>query len=255
MECFKCKKVNDIDANFCIRCGIKFNKLQNCPVCLNDKKCLILMCGHECCKECLDKLEKNKDYIKCPQCRKKNKQCSNCLGYRVLEDGQVEKCLDCGNEIKLKFFERPNNSRIKCIDCQSIRILYNHNNNSYSCQDCFIKFTIDNQNGIGRILNSSESTTSICTLCCSNDITGIVESGEYMYYCKNCKNKDIKIKYVSLEEYSRLRIKDKDEVNKKKILVCSECNSDKVYNMSFDEFDKNYFCNSCNKQNIKVISI
>ena len=255
MECLKCKKVNDTDANFCIRCGIKLNKLDNCPVCLNDKECLILMCGHKCCKECLGNLEKKNNYINCPQCRKRIKQCSSCSSYRVLEEEKLEKCLDCGNEVIIKFFEKPKNSRLKCIDCNSIRILFNHNNDSYSCQDCFIKFTIDKETSSMRILNSTESITSICSLCCSNDITGIVESGEYIYYCKNCKNKDVKIKYVSLEEYSRLRIKDKEEVNKKKVIVCSECNSDKVFNMSFDEFDKKYFCNNCNKQNVKIITI
>ena len=40
MECSKCKKINDNEANFCGRCGIKLQKLENCPVCLNEKECL-----------------------------------------------------------------------------------------------------------------------------------------------------------------------------------------------------------------------
>ena len=253
MECSKCKKINDKEANFCGRCGIKLQKLENCPVCLNKKECLILFCGHSCCKDCLNKFDKKNNYIKCPQCRQKIKQCIKCYGYRVLENEKGEECLDCGHKISLR--NNINKNNIICIDCNSSRLIYNFHNKSYSCQDCFINFKINTETGNSSNLNSSEATTSICSLCCSNEITGFVDSGQYIYYCKNCKNKDIKIKHISYEEYSKLRIKDKEEVNKKKILVCSVCHSDKIFNMSMDDINTNYYCNSCNKPNVKTINI
>ena len=64
MQCLKCKKTNSEDANFCSRCGISFDNNTKCPICLEIKKNIILICGHTGCLDCLDKSYQTKK--ECP---------------------------------------------------------------------------------------------------------------------------------------------------------------------------------------------
>ena len=200
--CQKCKKKNLQDANFCCRCGINLIKsLKKCSICLEEKKLEILICGHLTCRQCIDACYKIKK--ECPQCRKELICCSKCSSYRVLKENDVEKCLDCLHEVKVNEY-KITNVRKTCLECSSKRLLYNHISNSWKCLDCFSSFEIIN--GQSRLSRNTVSTTIICTKCCSNDI-GYLEGEMGTSFCRNCLNKDIETKSVSMEEYSLLRIK------------------------------------------------
>lgn len=250
MECHKCKKTNDKEANFCCRCGIKLELPKQCPICLSEKECIILNCGHNCCKECMDKQYEIKK--ECPTCREKITKCEKCFSYRVSKDKNYEKCLDCGNKNKIKKINKNLvDNRVKCYDCNSNRILYNHVNNSWNCLDCFRNFVIDNTNNSVRIAENLQTTTTICLKCCSNQLENNQNGPEIN--CKNCLEKDTKTKIISLEEFSRLKIKSKEEIdNKIKTKVCSECQGNKIFNLGDDVLGNIWYCNSCNKQNIKI---
>jgi hypothetical protein len=253
MECPKCKKTNDKEANFCCRCGIKLELPKQCPICLSEKECIILNCGHNCCQECMDKQYEIKK--ECPTCREKISKCEKCFSYRVSKDKHYEKCLDCNHKVKIKKIENnlgENINRVECLDCYSRRILYNHVNNSWSCLDCFRTFCIDRINNSVRIAENLQSTTTICLKCCSNELENNLGTEEIN--CKNCLEKNTKTKLISLEEFSRLRIKTKEELDTKiKVKVCSECKSNRIFNISSNEFlEKIYYCNNCNKRDIKI---
>lgn len=253
MKCHKCKKTNDKEANFCCRCGIKLELPKQCPICLAEKECIVLNCGHNCCKECMDKQYEIKK--ECPTCRENISKCEKCNSYRVSINKDYEECLDCSNKVNIKNIDLSlgnDINRIECLDCHSRRILYNHINNSWSCLDCFRNFVIDRTNNSIRIAENLQSTTTICLKCCSNELENSLGTNEIN--CKNCLEKDTKTKIISLEEFSRLRIKTKEELdNKIKIKICSECKGNKIFNISSNElFETIYYCNSCNKRNIKI---
>lgn len=253
-KCPKCKKNNDCESNFCSRCGEKINLIKSCPICLTDKKCIVLICGHTCCYECIDKQYSIKK--ECPVCRNNIIKCGSCNSFRVNIENRIEKCMDCKYENKivnlnLNNYESFNGyERMKCIDCNSRRILYNPVNNSWNCSDCFCTFTINREDQIGRIAENLQSTTVICLKCCSNNLKSSNNNTEIN--CLNCNEKDTQTKIISLEEFSRLNIKTKEELQVKK-KICFICKSDKIFNISTNcNFENNYYCNSCNKQNVKI---
>ena len=247
MECPKCKKTNEEDANFCTRCGndISKNHKKKCPICLDDKKLEVLICGHLVCRECMDSQYKIKQ--ECPSCRKKLSRCNKCHSYRVLIERNMESCLDCKHKVRLSE-NIPARNRHQCLECHSKRLLYNHVSDSWNCLDCFCNFTINNNEV--RISENLSSTTRICLSCCSNNI----ELDEEMEYkCLHCKQDKIKSKLVSLEEYSLLRVKNPEEVNMIKKKKCADCSSDKLFEMlDPNGIDKSYYCYTCRKQNVSV---
>lgn len=249
-ECHKCKKKNDEEANFCCRCGIKLVIPKQCPICLSEKKCIILNCGHNCCKECMDKQYTIKK--ECPTCRNKVSKCEKCFSYRVSCNKDYEECQDCSHKIKIKSLGLGVENTRQCFDCNSKRILYNHVNNSWNCQDCFRNFIIDSNTNSVRIAENLQSTTIICLRCCSNELENNHLSSDVN--CKNCLEKDTKTKMITLEEFSRLKIKSKEELETKiKQKICFECKSNKIFNMSTNSLIENiWFCNNCNKRNIKI---
>ena len=54
IECGKCKKINLKESNFCSRCGVSLKSKKKCPICLETKKNVILICGHTCCLTCIN---------------------------------------------------------------------------------------------------------------------------------------------------------------------------------------------------------
>ena len=244
MECKSCKKLNNIDSNFCSRCGFTFKKKEKCPICLENKDNVILICGHKVCLECGQKSYNIKK--ECPICRTKLHQCENCNSFRVLKNQEKIECLDCH---KIKKLAPKKNKKILCIDCKSSRVLYNHVNENWSCMDCFIHFSI--KEDIASLDNTPVTTTRICNLCCSNDI----EYGEETK-CLNCEQTNIKLLHITLEEYSRLRIKSKAEVAKslEKKYCCVVCDSEKIckiVNLN-DPLEETYFCKNCNKSDLGI---
>tara|TARA_B110000261_G_scaffold126736_1_gene141569 strand:+ start:50 stop:808 length:759 start_codon:yes stop_codon:yes gene_type:complete len=248
MQCHKCKKTNPEESNFCSRCGITLNQKVKCPICLETKKTCILICGHTACIDCLDKIYEIKN--ECPICRTNIYKCDRCNSFRVTETLEKKECLDCKHITKLLIREEETN-KIICIDCKSVRVLYN-TNDKWSCMDCFCNFTISNN--ISSLDNTVSTTTKICSLCCSNDI-------EYKEFatenkCLNCERDNVTLRHITLEEYSHLRIKSKEEINKtfEKIYCCIECDSSdicKIANLN-DPLEKLYFCKKCNKSGVKV---
>ena len=239
IECSKCKKINNSESNFCSRCGVSITNKKKCPICLEIKKNIILICGHTTCSICIETSFKIKK--ECPMCRKEINKCHKCNSFRV----ENFKCLDC-NYISIKLEKK---KRTKCIDCNSMRVLYNSDFDNWSCLDCFTNFEI--KNNVASV-NNIASTTKICSLCCSNDI----EYTNFNNKCLNCENVDVKLKNITLEEYSHLRIKTKDEVLKKleTLYICLECKSNdvcKMYNLN-DPIEELFYCNKCNKTGVKV---
>ena len=71
--------------NMCLNCVIKMGKheystlIENCPICFEDKKMLILQCSHKLCNECwyqitdIGYINIKGDYQpNCPICRNRN---------------------------------------------------------------------------------------------------------------------------------------------------------------------------------------
>lgn len=246
IECFECKKKNPEESNFCSRCGISLNKKSKCPICLENKENVILMCGHLVCKSCIDRTFEIKN--ECPICRAEIFKCpkSGCTSYRVLNTELKRECLDCGHITKIIPKKQ---KKITCIDCKSGRILFNNDLNNWSCLDCFCIFKINNELAS---FDSIASTTKICSLCCSNDI----EYKDNEVKCLNCEQTNIKLKHITLEEYSHLNIKSKSEVLKKmeKMFECLQCKSNKIcklVNLN-DPIEELYFCKSCNTTSNKI---
>lgn len=247
MECSQCKKKNEPEANFCIRCGydIAQLKLDQCSICLEEKKLEVLICGHKCCLTCMESQFKIKK--ECPECRKELSRCQSCSSFRVLITNNTEKCLQCHKEVKLNY-EDSNSLRFKCVECQSKRLLYNHVSDSWNCLDCFHTFT--RSNGQIRVNTSLNSTTTICVKCFSNNLKA---DDNFDMKCLHCLTENVKTKTISLEEYSCLKVKDKEEVNPCKRKKCIDCESDKIFEqLDINGFDKIYYCHSCNKQNVRV---
>ena len=66
-KCQNCLRYINNSDNFCPACGTKIIKIDNCPICLEDKRVEITPCGHKVCLECIPNLKKNN---KCHICRK-----------------------------------------------------------------------------------------------------------------------------------------------------------------------------------------
>ena len=109
MECKSCKKLNNIDSNFCSRCGFTFKKKEKCPICLENKDNVILICGHKVCLECGQKSYNIKK--ECPICRTKLHQCENCQSFSIAADIDPEYS---------KFYKEAvkKNIKILCYDCK-----------------------------------------------------------------------------------------------------------------------------------------
>ena len=260
-QCGNCKKNNDIEANFCCRCGLKIIKKEKCPICLEEKVLKSLMCGHNTCETCIDGIFDTSK--KCAMCRADLFKCINCDSYRILINDNSGKCLDCNHELSIVTgdVKEPTSNRISCRDCNSNRLLYDHRTNCYNCMECFCKFNSGNT-----FTNTAQNTTKICLLCCSNDIEFSINSiNEPTNKCNNCETKNTKTKTVSLEEYSRLKIKDKEEINPTFLEVCELCRkTNGIYQMSDivkNEIVNDYSikkincCRNCNVKDIKIIKI
>ena len=251
VTCTKCKKRNDDEANFCSRCGDTLSNKKKCPVCLDDKELDVLVCGHSCCKECINRIYEIKK--ECPECRKEIRKCLKCNSFRVQVINELEEhCLNCKSVILLKNYNRRESSKIKCLECDSKRVLFNYKNNSWNCLDCFCDFVIEGSNV--RVAQNLTSTTIICTLCCSNNLE--IKSGIFdeENKCLNCLNTNVKTRLVSLEEYSRLKVKNKEEINPEKKRICCKCSSDKIMIIK-NGIDNQLYCNTCNEFDIKTVYI
>lgn len=248
MKCPNCQKKNNLESNFCVRCGTNLSHLQKkqCSICLEKKKLETLGCGHQVCGECIRKSYQIKQ--ECPECRKPIQKCHSCHSFRVIKikNGKYEKCLEC--QLTRKIVKDRVMPKHQCLECHSRRLLYNHISNSWNCLDCFQNFKIEG-NEI-KIASNLISTTTICLSCCSNNIE-LKPEGEYK--CLHCQEDNIRTKIVSLEEYSLLKIKSPEElkptVNKK----CQECQGEKYFKiMDANGFDFTYYCYTCKKSNVVI---
>lgn len=244
-HCSNCQKSLDEDTNFCPRCGIKQEIKNKCPICLEQKELSTLLCGHNICKFCINTSYRQK--TECPICRENIEKCPECYEFRVvkLQNGK-KKCLDC-KSIITDIQNIINGEKIKCKDCGSHRVLFDPENNRYNCTDCFGYFT----NGITFV--NTIPKTKICMVCFSNMIEyfdhPLVEDRYDKYViknrCKNCQIENVETKTISLEEYSKLVIKKKNEVNPEVIKICPTCQSKDIYCLESHTFS----CNKCENKN------
>jgi hypothetical protein len=92
-------------------------------------------------------------------------------------------------------------------------------------------------------------------ICFSNDIEyldyAIVEDRFENYVdknrCNNCEKKNVETKNITLEEYSKLTVKKKREVNPDTIKICPNCDSKDIYALE-TTVNKRYNCNNCEGQ-------
>ena len=243
-NCSNCQKSLEEDTNFCPRCGFKQEINNKCPICLDNKELSTLLCGHNICKVCINTSYRQKP--ECPICRETIEKCPECYEFRVvkLQNGN-KKCLDCKSKIST-VKSIINNEKIKCIDCNSSRVLFNPDDGRYNCMDCFAYF-------------SGETTyvvpipkTKICMVCFSNLV-------EFLYYpilednydkyviknrCKNCHKENVETKTISLEDYSKIIVKSKEEVNPEILKICPKCESKDIYCLE-NHVNKTFNCNNC----------
>ena len=94
---------------------LHLKKKEKCPICLENKDNVILICGHKGLLECGQKSYNIKK--ECPICRAKLHQCENCNSFRVLKTQEKIECLDKFH--KIKKLAPKKNKKILCIDCKS----------------------------------------------------------------------------------------------------------------------------------------
>tara|TARA_B100000795_G_C22728304_1_gene410348 strand:- start:386 stop:1150 length:765 start_codon:yes stop_codon:yes gene_type:complete len=244
-NCSHCNKKLDTDTNFCPRCGFKQEQLQKCPICFDDKKCITLLCGHNICEICINTSYKNKK--SCPICREDIEKCPECYQFRVVKmPTGNKKCLDCKSKI-LNVKTIINSKKIICVECKGERVLFDPSTSRYNCSDCFGYF-ISNTSHVVTI-----PKTKICISCFSNSIAyfdhPLVDNGFDRYVvknkCNNCELENVEIKTISLEEYSKLTIKNKKDVNPDKL--CPHCDSKDIYNLD-NTVNTTYNCRDCNNK-------
>jgi len=244
-ECKKCKKKLEDETNFCPRCGCKQDFPNRCPICFEIKTTKTLICGHNVCSICIKKSYNTKKI--CPICRIDIEECPECYNFRVTKISNNRKqCLDCKSIIINKQQIRKED-KIICRECRSNRILFNPDKNVYDCMDCFGYFSNNLEDQIVTI-------PKICMNCFSNQIEiydySLFDNDNYNLYtkknkCKNCQMKNIELKTISLEEFSKLKIKTKEEVNPTIYKLCPKCDSKDIYNLNTSINDM-YNCNNCN---------
>ena len=149
-------------------------------------------------------------------------------------------------------------NKIKCRDCGSHRVLFDPENNRYNCSDCFGYFLNENT-----FVNTCQKPKFVWFVF-SNMIEffnhPIMEDRYDRYVvknkCKNCQKENVETKIISLEEYSNLVIKSKNEVNPEIIKICPKCESKNIYALE-EHVNKTYCCNGCDLKNFipKVMSI
>ena len=244
MDCSNCQKKLEDETNFCPRCGFKQHLILKCPICLENKKVSTLLCGHNVCIVCINTSYKNKQ--QCPMCRESIEKCPECYQYRVVKmpDGK-KKCLDCKTKI-INVKTIINSKKLICIECRSSRILFDPLTSRYNCSDCFGYFDS----------NTSHITpvpkTKICMVCLSNTIEfmdyPLVEDNFDRFVlknrCKNCGLENVETKNISLEEYSKLVVKSKQEVNPDIIKICPNCDSNDIYTLE-TTVNSTFNCNNC----------
>ena len=246
-NCSNCHKSLDDDTNFCPRCGFKQEINNKCPICLDNKELSTLLCGHNICKLCINTSYRQKP--ECPICRENIEKCPECYQFRVvkLQNGH-KKCLDC----KSKISNVPsiiNNEKIKCIDCNSSRVLFNPDDNRYNCMDCFAYFS----NQTTHVVPIPK--TKICMICFSNLIEFLdypIMEDEYDRYviknrCKNCLKENVETKTISLEDYSKIIVKSKEEVNPTILKICPKCDSKDIYCLE-NHVNQTFNCNGCDNK-------
>lgn len=242
-NCKNCNKCLEEDTNFCPRCGFKQEKQDKCPVCFEIKETQTLICGHNICDICINRcyLEKKE----CPVCRESIEKCPECYKFRVVELRENEKkCLDC--KTKILNHNIPPRNKIICIECKSKRVLFDPMTLNYHCSDCFAYY-VGNHSHVVPV-----PKTKICMVCFSNQIEffdhPIVED-EYdrlvlKNKCRNCEKENVETKIISLEDYSKLIIKTKKEVNPDILKICPNCNSKDIYSVGLD-INPTFNCNRC----------
>ena len=244
-ECSSCKKTLDEETNFCPRCGTKQQIKNRCPICLESKELVTLICGHNTCIVCINNCYKEKK--ECPICRSDIQKCINCYNFRIVTMmNKSNKCLDCKAIIKKNTMVKQG-EKITCIDCKSARVLYNPLDQTYNCNDCFNKFNSD----LSDIITTTP-LTKICMICFSNNIEYLdyaIAEGRLENYvdknmCNNCEKKNVETMNITLEEYSKLTVKKKREVNTDIIKICPKCDSKDIYSLE-TTVNKMYDCNNC----------
>ena len=235
MNCPNCQIRNDINCNYCQKCGIKLDKIQKCPICLVDKKLEIFGCGHQSCLECINKLKNNK----CPICRKKFMKCNNCSTFRVKISKNNIKCLSC-NYTKI-ITGTKNKLILSCPSCTSNNISFE--NGKWNCGNCYFIFKGHNSNSHSN--KNLKKKIKICGICNSSNINKYGDN----YNCEDCSQKNIEVKLVSLDEFSQMEIKERKR-------ECPTCNQRKITDIlnTEDYLVKKPFCNIC-KTFIKPIYI
>ena len=247
-ECSSCKKVLDEDTNFCPRCGTKQKINNKCPICLESKELLTLICGHNTCATCMNSCYREKK--ECPICRTEIQKCPECYNFRVVSlMNKTNKCLDCKAIIKKNTMVK-HGQKIKCVDCGSRRVLYNPLDQTYNCNDCFSKFSSDLSDII-----TTNPMVKICMICFSSDIEyfdyALVEGRLENYVdknrCNNCEKRNVDTKNITLEEYSKIKVKSKREVNPDIIKICPKCDSKDIYSLE-TTVNQKFSCNNCQEQ-------
>ena len=63
-ECSNCKRKLEDGTNFCPKCGVKQDVSDRCPICLENKKLSTLLCGHNVCITCMNRIHQIKQTLK-----------------------------------------------------------------------------------------------------------------------------------------------------------------------------------------------
>ena len=65
--------------------------------------------------------------------------------------------------------------------------------------------------------------------------------------CNNCEKRNVETKNITLEEYSKIKVKSKREVNPDIIKICPKCDSKDIYSLE-TTVNQRFSCNNCQEK-------
>lgn len=247
MNCQNCGIKNDLDNNYCKKCGYKLNVIDVCEVCREKRLLEPLTCGHSFCRDCLNSVLATNNKI-CPKCRKTFDKCNKCFNYKMLNN----RCLHCNNHDTIFICSHCN---FVYDDIDSL-FIDEEDNTLFECENCLkedVELLEINKNQIDIVkCKDADLINPRYITCCKLCFCDRLETIDNKYLCLNCNqftNSPIKIPTKFYKKIPKLK---KEQVNPSKMKICENCFSPAFY---FDTSIRKNRCLNCEKKDIEGLVI